>query len=340
MAGFDPVPLPSCGPTVPADSLRESIRRWVNAPPLRQLVAEFGGRLPELDIGEQLAWLDRFSAAHWDFRNRGESSVERDAVIADSSLSSRAAVIEAAAAALGLAVPLPPPRRRYTHLLVLGGLARACLVRTAFAAQLLRSGAVATGEVAALGSFRPLGTQPAVAGQVPEQQLLDELGFPGCRYEVDAMDAGVRAAFGFTAPDQQDRSAGEVTNRSWSVLSYRAPGRPPVHVLAAPSSQPAVRRATTPDSYHFWAQRVALSPQDRVLVVTTPIYVPFQHCDAIRALGLPYGCGVDTVGFDPALVTEALLAQTFGPDRYLQEVRSAIRSMRDLLGALAQPAPR
>ena len=45
-----------------------------------------------------------------------------------------------AAAALGLSDPVPPARPAYAHLVVLGGLAHACLRRVAYAAHLLDGG--------------------------------------------------------------------------------------------------------------------------------------------------------------------------------------------------------
>ncbi|MCI4061548.1 hypothetical protein MRQ36_02750 [Micromonospora sp. R77] len=65
--------------------------------------------------------------------------------------------------------------------------------------------------------------------------------------------------------------------------------------------------------------------------MTAPIYVPFQHCDALRTLAVPYGCGIDTVGVDPASAAPAGIPEpTLTPGRYLQEIRSAIRAMRAL----------
>ena len=71
----------------------------------------------------------------------------------------------------------------------------------------------------------------------------------------------------------------------------------------------------------------------RILLVTSAIYVPFQHADAIRMLGLPYRASVDTVGVDASLGREPVLEQTFTASNYLQEVRSAIRSIRMLVAA-------
>jgi hypothetical protein len=217
---------------------------------------------------------------------------------------------------------LPPPHPTYQYLIVLGGLAHACLRRTGYAAHLLRTGLTVGGEIAALGSFRPL--------TALEREVLAGAGIDGCATEVDALDAGVRAAFQCSAPVAETGNIDADPHRSWSARRYRPPAGPPARVLAAPSSEPAVRRAHTADTQRFWAGQVSLSPDDRVLVVTAPIYVPFQHCDALRTLGVPYGCGIDTVGVDPGLATGALPEPTLTPGRYLQEIRSAIRAMRAL----------
>jgi hypothetical protein len=68
-----------------------------------------------------------------------------------------------------------------------------------------------------------------------------------------------------------------------------------------------------------------------VLLVTTDLYVPYQHCDAVRVLGLGHGYGVDTVGLDPARYPDLLVPTTTA--KLLQEIRSAIRAMRALCDA-------
>jgi hypothetical protein len=73
------------------------------------------------------------------------------------------------------------------------------------------------------------------------------------------------------------------------------------------------------------------------LLVTSAIYVPFQHADAIRMLSVPLGAIVDTIGVDPKTVSEGPLRQHFAPTNYLQEVRSATRALRALDAALAEP---
>ena len=330
MARYAPVPLPSGEP----ESITGEVHAWITAAPMRELVAAFGGELPAAPAGRLLAWLDDFSAAHWDFRRAG--NVERDQVRPPDFTPETAATVREAATALGLAAARPPRRSHYDHVLVLGGLGRACLQRVAYTAALLRAGVTAP-DVAALGSFRPLS-----AAERAESGLGDAV------HEVDAMEAAVRAAFGFAAAPRIACAEGPAGHDSWAIRTFPATGpattpagdpdasslgAPAVHVLAAPSSEPRVRRAHTPDTYDFWARRFPVRPGHRILVVTSPIYVPFQHCDAIRMLGLPHGCQIETVGFDPAHAVPPQPDTATGTDRYLQEIRSAVLSMRRLVAA-------
>lgn len=321
----DPVPVPLSGGALPSDGtvIAEGIARWVGAVSLRGLVARFGGDWPAGGLGAVLAGLDEFSARHWDFRGGRERPEAREPALAPAT----AAQVVTAATTLGLVRPEAPALPRYAHLLVLGGLASACLRRVAYAAHLLRHGVQVAGEVAVLGSFRPL--------SAAERRVLADAEVTDADTEVDALDAAVRLAFEVARPAQEDGVDAGHPHRSWSSRTYRPPGFPPVRVLAAPSSEPQHRRAHTADTQRFWAGHARLSPGDQVLLVTHPIYVPFQHCDALRTLAVPYDAGIDTVGVDPALPGPVRLPEpTLTPGRYLQEIRSAIRSMRALHTAL------
>lgn len=328
MVGYQPVPLPTGAAGASRAELVAGLTGWACSRPLRDLVAAFGAELPtQLGPAGLLAWLDDFSARHWDFRGR-HGAVERDEVAEAELPAALTELVRAAVTALGLIVPTAGSAsglgRRYDRLLVLGGLAPSCLRRTAYAAHLIGTGTVEVGEVAALGSFRPL--RPS------ETASLD---LPGSGYEVDAMEHGIRLAFGYATRAEQRSSDGDITHRSWSVRTFRSPSRPAVHVLAAPSTEPVTRRAHTSDTYHFWATKLGPAAGARVLVLTSQIYVPFQHCDAVRTLGIGYGYEVRTIGLDPSRLTAGGPSPRLGFDQYLQEVRSTIRSMRNLYHALS-----
>ena len=67
---------------------------------------------------------------------------------------------------------------------------------------------------------------------------------------------------------------------------------------------------------HLGCARVSyLRPGRRLLMITTPIYVPSRHLAAVRMLALPHCVEIDTVG-----------------TKYLLEVRSTIRALRRLDG--------
>jgi hypothetical protein len=146
------------------------------------------------------------------------------------------------------------------------------------------------------------------------------------------MVAGMRQAFNLAEPGaSRGDEVADNPNLSWRVVEFTtSDGGSTVTVVAAPTTDPQ-RRANTPDSYKYFAEElVHVKPGDRVLAVTSAIYIPFQHADAIRMLGLRYSAQVDTVGVDTTVVREPELRQTFTPSQYLQEVRSALLSLRNL----------
>ncbi|MEV6525746.1 hypothetical protein AB0M43_27740 [Longispora sp. NPDC051575] len=366
------IPLPSSADV-------GQIEVWVTSRPLRELVRAFGGAWPTGSLAKILSDLDVFSQGVWDFRAGQERHLAR-AKDFDPALS---ALVTASCRALGLVDEEPPKNQTYTHILVLGGLIRACVQRPEYAARL--SSQVSADHVTALGSFRPLTDI--------EKSLGLRLGLGTPETEFEAMDAGMRLAFHLATPTEttaharrytsappslaipaktsspatQPQPAGTTAPQSTPPATDPAPpgipaGHPtpappdtapprqaipappsspatppqpsapmrqqsahPTHtILAAPSRTPG-RRANTADTYRYWAENY--SPTGRLLLVTSTAYVPFQHCDALRVLGLEYGCEIDTVGLAPT-------ALPFTPANYLQEVRSAIRSMRALHAVL------
>ena len=107
-----------------------------------------------------------------------------------------------------------------------------------------------------------------------------------------------------------------------------------VGVLATPSSE-GNRRANTADTLRFWARRHAASTGS-VLLVTTPVYVPYQNAVAVEVLGLEQGLSVETVAVSAAASDLGADTQIFAASHKLQELRSAIHGMRDLRKALEE----
>jgi hypothetical protein len=297
-----------------------SVDAWAHDAALEELVAAFGGRLPHGDAAERLSWLDDFSAVHWDFRAGLERNLARDAelTVAQSEL------VLALAEPLGLAGITVPRRSHYDTVLMTGGMIRAGIVKPRFAAELLGSGH-SFERVVFLGGFRPF------AGD--EIGLAAVLGIHGDN-EFDAMVAGMDAAFGpLDEPVVRGRDDAN-PNLSWRQYDWDASGVR-LSVLAAPSSDPR-RRANSVDTYRFWAEQRRAEAERSVLLVTTPIYVPYQGAAAVETFGLDHGLAVETVGTSVAANDLGEHSQPFSPGHHLQELRSAIRGMRSLRARLVR----
>jgi hypothetical protein len=298
---------------------------WLGSAPLGALVAEFGGDPAEFAAGSwplatRLARLDAFTE-RWDTRQGLERNLAAELELGPEQES----LVIDAANALGLRGD-PPRHRHYDHMLMLGGLVRACVARPSYAAQLIREGEITAGEVTTLGAHRPF------VGNEFEQAA--ELGWDGLTEEYEALDTGTRRAFGLGEPEYEEGERFGDVGSTWGVKHYRTGDGLPVRVVAAPSSAPSTRRANTADSYKFFAEHVAnLKPGERLLLISTAIYVLPQHVAALRILALPYGVEVDTVGGKPTNRPRLPLSH-YSATKYLLEVRSTVRALAQLVDEL------
>lgn len=298
-----------------AQRAREAIDAWTSSTALAELVLASGGGAVTARGEDLLRWLDEFSAEHWDFRRGAERNlaprVELPAELER--------VVPASVTALGLVGPYPLRRSSYDTVLMTGGMIRAGLVKPRFVRELLDAG-VKVSNVVFLGGFRPF------AGD--ELALAPVFGVDGDN-EVDAMVRGVELAFGPVGEPSVSGEASGRGNGSWRVWRWNVRGVT-LRVVAAPSSQPTARRANTRDTYRYWAEHVRQESESSVLVVTMPIYVPYQGAGAVELLGLEHGLAVETVGTSDTANNLGQYSQPFRAQNHLQELRAAIGAMRKL----------
>ena len=132
---FQEVVVPGQGEDPTPEVLLAEITDWVRSAPLQSLISHFGGVLPAGNLADQLLFLDEFTVSAWNFRRRvSDGPKERNQVDAGAVSGSDEELVIAAADALGLVRPRPPKYGDYDHVLMLGGLVRANLWRTAYAA--------------------------------------------------------------------------------------------------------------------------------------------------------------------------------------------------------------
>ncbi|MFF8971149.1 hypothetical protein [Streptomyces sp. NPDC014995] len=288
------------------------VRDWAAAPALRELVEMFDGEWPARgSLRERLASLEAFSDV-WD-RRRGGSRL----AIAEDDGTLPGDRILALAEELGMVEPAPVTGGHFDRVLILGGLSTGCRSRAEYAAGLLGRGAFSADEVCFMGSFRTL----------LEGEHADAREFaPDATTEVGMLRALADVEFPSADPWSITVDGDPGTAPRLAELRGERPGKPGVRLYAARSSDPA-RNANTADTYRQFARDVRLDAA-RVLLVTTHIYAPYQHMDAVRVLGLPFHSEVETIGTPPQLSR-----RVFDAPWYLQELRSTIRAAHALVVA-------
>lgn len=291
------------------------IDAWADSAALARIVRAFDGENTDRHGAELLDWLDEFSAAHWDFRGGAERNLAPVATLPDGV----ERLVFESAPELGLAGPYSPRLADYDSVLMTGGMIRAEIVKPRFARELL-TGGLKTTCVVFLGGFR------AFAGD--ELDLAPVFGVRGDN-EFEAMVHGMELAFGPLGEPEVTGSGAGRGNSDWRVCSWRIDGLE-LRVVAAPSSDPEHRRANTADTYRFWADRVRPREHRSVLVITTPIYVPYQGAGAVEILGLEHGLSVETIGASGSASDLGEHSQRYSAQNHLQEIRSAIRALRSL----------
>jgi hypothetical protein len=314
------VALPHLVPGEDTALLVGRIDSWLACDALEELVGAFGGRCAGLSGRQRADFLEEFAARNWDYRQGQERNLAQAASLSAEQEQLALVVAER----LQMIGSSPPSRDHYDVVLILGGLVRACLVRSRYAKELLANG-LRTDLIVALGSFRPLGGD--------EIALAGRLGLSGGD-ELEVMTVSMERAFGVEQGWKDRGAVDAMTNERWMVRSAKD-SRPHMQVIAAPSSEPYRRRANTLDTYRFLVGQVPEQVRT-VLVVTNPIYVPYQGCVALQVFALEQGWTVETVGAGASASDLGGMTQPFGTQHYLQEIRSAISSMRSLRCAASE----
>lgn len=345
---YAPVPVPGAGEAPTPEVLAKEIDEWISSAAFTDLAASDGAQ-PNGTLAERLAYLDGFSAAAWDFRAKEARAkaaaqqgvtgyVERNQVDRDAVSGDRERAVVASARALGLVDARPPRRESYDHVLVLGGLVRANLWRSAYAGHLIRTEKLRAPDVTALTAFRDLAHNEQDPTQ-DEPHLLEVYSLPQRANEAEVMEDCLERAFTAEPLRTHSDSGDGNADARFRVATGKA-GDVTLNLVAAPNPK-SQQRADTASTMQYWASEVVhVKPGDSILFITSTIYVPFQHAVAVQNLGLPFGAHVETVGVDHTIIDASPLPQVFRGVNYLQELRSSVRAYRTLLDLVAGPAAR
>lgn len=161
-----------------------------------------------------------------------------------------------------------------------------------------------------------------------EADLAQTLGASGVTDELDAMALAMHVALGFDASQSTPAVRGDSEVRALTLHPTPVTG-----LAAAPES--GKPRATTSDTYRFFRETAgAMGPDDHVLIVTSAIHAPFQHAQAIAELVLPNGPSLTSVGAHIATTSYSAVRRDWTTAEWLQEIRSALWSMKQMYAAL------
>lgn len=321
--------------------LNEELPDWLDRIVTGEAAHVDGLSPAQVDIMRRTLAVERMAADDFNFRTRvGQQYRERSQAVAGDFTPAFRARVHELADQLGLVNPQPPRLRRYDKTLVLGGGYQSPLLRARYAEQLRQAG-TSLGQMSFLGSPRFLIEEP------PERPEAETYA-PGAADEFDLMVAAAKVEFGLTAGRTQflcGCATAQAQCPNWPGRHGEAASQtPPAYTherrvdlvdgagetvgmaLSASTGRPPYRPDTT-DTFALWARCADPQSGQRVLVVTTQVFVPFQTFDGLKRLYLQHGADIDVVGYPaeewgyPSLTAEYLL----------QETLSAIRSGRRLL---------
>lgn len=311
--------------------IKDEIIQWITSSELQQIVESFGGSLPKGENTVKLArWLLDFSDV-WDYRRRQREAMDaktgeaaRWLISSDMISKEQEKIVLENSVNLGLRETSDPLLEQYDYIIALGGARMSCLFRPKFLFELLTEKQYCPKAVVMLSGMRPISDSERAA---------TDIYAPGADTEFDLINAGAEKVFALEKEYMEERYHSSNANSSWAVRRYEKQYPYPIISVSGPSSQPETRRANSADTFCFFAKKYKISPESRVLLVTSQIYVPYQQLEAIRTWAIPNNVYVETVGFPPSwnnISQQGMMTAA----NYLQEIRSTIQAVNRYLDSV------
>ena len=291
--------------------VQEFLNMIANTQEVTDLARSFGADEGQLD--GRLTSLKAFSMNHWDFRN----GRERQQMVGEDFEKPVADAIFAAAEKWKMVGSSEPMNDRYDFATVLGGANMSPLLRVRYLKEMIGLHNLNVPTIVLLGSSR----------QLSDSEKTKTSGYaPGAQDEFDLMNGAVEQEFGISHTDEKiidlhNFSPKATEEDMWRVRYYETADGVRILSVSAPQIE-GERRVNTADTYRFMREVIGVEELQgkSILNVTNAHFVPFQHADALRLLGLQADAHVETVGFsaDYAGINRK-------PFELLQEINSAIR---------------
>ena len=311
--------------------LNERIQCWINSKELKDIVHSFGGAYPNTtSINDLAKWLLNFSE-RWDYRRHQQQSRDKKTqenvrwkINNDTITDEQKDIVKNSISSLGLIGVQVPIEKNFDYVIALGGARFSCLYRPQYMHELLINKIISAQKAILLSGMRPISESERAA---------TDIYAPKAQTEYDLINTGAEQAFGITPNYKEERYHHQNPNNSWAIRQYdTADDRIPLFSISGPSSEPDKRRANSADTYQFFLKKFDVKAGQKLLLITSQIYVPYQQLEALRTLALPNQLYIETVGFPVEWSNK--LHGMMEPANYLQEIRSTIQSINRYLDIL------
>ncbi len=298
------------------DEIIQQMAKWVNSEALSTMVSAFGKEIPNLPLREKIEWLNEF-ANEWDYRKKQANQGERWNVTEDPIAQTNSTIILECTKELGLYdidFPLEVP----DYILPLGGARLSNYARPEKAKEIIDKMDIQSKTIVALSGTRPINEV--------ERPFLEEYA-PDAATEYEAISQGMEKVFTLTEGKySEEHSRNENINLEWALREYDEKyNGSKIISLAAPSTDPA-RRANSQDTFMFFLEKFNITKGDRLLLVTSCIYVPFQLL-RFMDLAIEKEFYVDCIGIKNDDKKGTAFSQT---TNYCQETKAAINAIKSL----------
>lgn len=292
------------------ERLFSNISNWLFSSELSTLVELFGGKInKEMPLKEIIEYLNDFVEV-WDYRKIQADGGERWNIYDDEFVERNSSNIMSVVEKLGLK-DITEPIISPDYILPLGGARMTNLIRPQYARAIADSNSLSKHCVVALGGMRPINDI--------EKEAINTYA-PNAVTEYDAICAGLEQAFSLDQGKyNEDSYENNNVNLSWAIRNYDGTD---CYVVAAPSTSPS-RRANSMDTFEFFLDKFDVKKGEKVLLVTSCIYVPFQFLKFME-IAIEKELVIDCVG------TPYNSNNVLKPSNYLQEIKATINAIKSL----------
>ncbi|MBR2991268.1 MAG: hypothetical protein IKF51_07415 [Solobacterium sp.] len=314
-----------------AERIREIIREfdeWISDPLLAELADKYGGFQEQLhckDFRSRLQYLYDFASV-WDYRKKQTAAITKEGeaarwLLKDDEVSvGNTGIIYSTADRLGLSGIYDSVLSEPAFILSLGGANHANISRTLRTLDLLKriqaKGPDHLPVIVGLGCSRALSDD--------ERKKISDYA-PEANTEFDAMSTAIEKVYGAALLDETTEHDAD-PNKVSIVRKYQSwefPGLQ-LYSLCAPSSDPDRRRADTGDTLDFLIRTFRIQPEQKIINITSPIYVPQQQIKSLD-YAVKNHLEFDTIGFSQTDIARP------EPIKYLQEIKATIDAMEQFL---------